>query len=284
MISSQKTVKCSRCDGEAWLWVGARAPQSQQTLCSNCRKVEREKLETEQNKLTLERLEKELPEAIQSQRWLWENQSNLPGRFCCKTLANFDSRLQPKAFEVINKWYGWGSELVDEQPPSSILLLSPGVYGVGKTHLLAGLVNKLIETTEAARINTRNLSILKHPCPVYFTTEVQMLARIRDTFNKGRDEKGETERDIYKQLEDEGIVLLIDDVGKVKPRDQSFLQSVYFRVIDSRYANELPIIMTTNLDYKQLEEHIGGACADRLREMCGKNILVMKGKSYRTSI
>ncbi|GAJ02756.1 unnamed protein product, partial [marine sediment metagenome] len=37
------------------------------------------------------------------------------------------------------------------------------------------------------------------------------------------------------------------------------------------------------LDYPELEELIGGACADRLREMCGKNILKMSGKSYRVT-
>jgi DNA replication protein DnaC len=43
----------------------------------------------------------------------------------------------------------------------------------------------------------------------------------------------------------------------------------------------LPIIITTNLDVVRIEEHIGGACADRLVQMCGKNFVRMTGKSYR---
>ena len=77
-------------------------------------------------------------------------------------------------------------------------------------------------------------------------------------------------------------VLILDDVGKTKPRDISFLQGVYFRIIDERYAGNKPIVLTTNLSLADLEAHIGGSCADRLNEMCGtENIVQMRGKTYR---
>lgn len=42
-----------------------------------------------------------------------------------------------------------------------------------------------------------------------------------------------------------------------------------------------PIILTTDLSLSELEAHIGGACMDRLREMCGVNIVKMAGLSYK---
>ena len=159
----------------------------------------------------------------------------------------------------------------------SILLLSPNVYGVGKTHLVCALANKIVETAEPARL-TRSLYIQKYRCPVYFITEAKLLSRIRDTYNK---KDGETEEEIYTTLQAYQL-LIIDDVGKVRPRDYSFLQGVYFRIIDDRYTNEIPIILTTNLDANELEAHIGGASADRLREMFGKEgFIILKGQSYR---
>jgi len=42
------------------------------------------------------------------------------------------------------------------------------------------------------------------------------------------------------------------------------------------------LILTMNLTLQELEDHIGGAPADRLREMCGRSgFITMKGESYR---
>jgi len=117
-------------------------------------------------------------------------------------------------------------------------------------------------------------------CPVHLTTEQKLLNRIRQTYNQ-RDEEGETEEDVFSALE-RFHLLIIDDVGKVRPRDYSFLQGVYFRIIDDRYTEEDNIILTTNLDLAELETHIGGASSDRLREMAGKQgFIKMTGKSER---
>jgi len=153
---------------------------------------------------------------------------------------------------------------------------------VGKTHLSCALINQICDTEEKAAISSDG-HIYKHSCPVYFTTENELLLRIRKTYNKSNEheEDAETEDKIYAKLS-RFQLLIIDDVGKVRPKDLTFLQGVYFNIIDDRYTNEMPIMLTTNLDLPALEEHIGGACADRLREMCGKeNFIKMTGKSWR---
>jgi DNA replication protein DnaC len=224
-----------------------------------------------------------LKEAVDDQRGVWEDISGIPGFFYGKTLDSFNSKLQPQAYKLIMEYYDnnmWENKCTDESGlPKSIVLISPNIYGVGKTHLICGLFNKIIKNSETAYVNRENY-ITRRSCPVYFTTETGLLDRIRRTYNRIPEEEGETESHVYAQLEGAEL-LAIDDVGKVKPRDISFLQGVYYRIIDSRYVNHKAIILTTNLDYPELEEHIGGACADRLREMAGNNFIKMTGKSYR---
>jgi DNA replication protein DnaC len=193
-----------------------------------------------------------------------------------KTLDNFERKYQERAFDVISR-YDWSKENA-----KSIVLLSPEWYGAGKTHLVCGLVHRIINTAESAYINSEGF-IKRRRCPVYFTTETDLLLRIRSTYNRQPGDDGEREEGIYNKL-NRYQLLIIDDVGKVKPRDYAFLQQVYYRIIDSRYVNEQPIILTTNLRANDLEAHIGGSCADRLREMAGSNFVVMKGESYRKKV
>ena len=245
--------------------------------CQECRKKE-EMLSEEQ------KLQVKLKEAISFQRDIWFDECNMPAGFALKNFDDFDSKLQPKAFKTIkNLHWKWGDG--DDDPPKSLVLLSPGIYGLGKTHLVCALINQIIETDDKAVI-VQKTYIRKKPCPVYYTSENLLLRRIRQTFNRDArnnftEDYKETEEDIYQKLA-KCDLLIIDDVGKVRPRDTTFLQGVYFNIIDQRYNESQPIILTTNLDFNQLEEHIGGACADRLVEMARKEgFIVMTGKSYR---
>jgi len=242
--------------------------------CFACRATVREA------KFREERLAK-IPEARENQRWVWFDECNLPPKFCDKTFENFERKLQPGAFDVMLK-YDYHFEV---DPPCSLVLLSPDRYGVGKTHLAAALLNRIIEMEETVHVS-KDGDFHNLPCPVYFTAENLLLSRIRQTYsrsNKYNDDEccEETEEDIYQKLEKYAL-LIIDDVGKVRPRDYSFLQGVYFRVIDFRYTHQHPIILTTNLSLAELENHIGGASSDRIREMAGKDgFIVMKGQSFR---
>lgn len=213
-----------------------------------------------------QRLLKDLELAVISQRNKWIQDCNLKGIYCKKTFDNFEIKTQKAAYDTVKNY----------NKKDSILLVSPDYYGVGKTHLVAALVNHLINTEPSAEI-IRNEYVAKKSCPVYFTTESQMSARIRATFNH---DDGESERAVYKHLNTVSL-LIIDDVGKVRPHDYSFLQGVYFQIIDERYVTEKPIILTSNLNFSDLEKHIGGACADRLKEMCNGNFVKMVGESYR---
>lgn len=235
-----------------------------QTKCPDCR--EKERVEQRVNEA-----KSRLSASVEITLDEWWEKVNMPGKFCDKTFSNFDKKLQPKALDAVKN--------LDWKNNKSLVLSSPALYGVGKTHLVCALINEIFESEEKARV-TPDGQIFTEPCPVYFTSENELLLRIRKTYNRQGDESGETEDKIYNKLA-RFTLLIIDDVGKVRPKDLTFLQGVYFNIIDQRYTAEQPVILTTNLEYPDLEEHIGGACADRLREMCGKNFIKMSGKSYR---
>ncbi|MBU2249799.1 MAG: ATP-binding protein [Gammaproteobacteria bacterium] len=241
-------------------------------LCPVCRKKAQDAEE-------LAAMEEELEERGPAVRARWPRQYGVEGKFTEKTFDNFEAGLQIKAYEAMANWNG-----------RSYVLLSPPVndkevYGVGKTHLACALANKLISETPPAYIDTTAHVVRTRPCPVYFVKEAHLLSQLRATYNnnngKADDGTPDTDERILARLGNYEL-LIIDDVGKVRPRDYNFLQTVYFRIIDDRYAAERPVLLTTNLSLSELERHIGGASADRLVEMVGKSgFITMRGVSYR---
>ena len=216
--------------------------------------------------------EAKLPAIIKETKEEWLYNCGLKDKYREKTFANFNQKAQPAAYKVMKAYDG----------TRSIILSSPDLYGVGKTHLVAALINQLIENANGAHLDKFG-EIHCHWNPIEFTTESEILNRLRATYNHHREDERhhETEEEVYRSLMSIRH-LFIDDVGKIRPYDYSFLQGVYYQIIDSRYCSDAPIVITTNLSLEELEKHIGGACADRLREMCGKeNIITMTGKSQR---
>ena len=72
--------------------------------------------------------------------------------------------------------------------------------------------------------------------------------------------------DFYQRLV--GIDLLhLDDLGAEKQTDW-VLEQLY-SLVNERYEQERPIIVTTNLGFEHLEQQIGERTVSRLVEICG---------------
>lgn len=252
-----ETVECSVCHKTYDRAKSLRTPK-----CEGCHIKERQEAKLREFRETVESAQEVIKEHI-------------PSELLEKTYKNFNRALQPKAYNAILKWRSdkkWTSK--------GFLMLSPGVYGVGKTHLAMAFLNQYIleENNLAIFDEYQNVSLLRFPM---FMPEPLLLARIRNTYNKSTEE---TEEDVYDDLLNSSL-LIIDDVGKQKPKDYSFLQSVYYRVIDAIDTHkDRHLLFTTNLTTKELEAHLGGATTDRLVGMCGENIIKMTGESYRTKV
>lgn len=107
-----------------------------------------------------------------------------------------------------------------------------GETGSGKTHLLGCMANHLIEN------NVETIYI------VY----ADLLDRIRETFG---DDRTETESSIIRKI-NSAKVLLIDDLGMEK--NSEFAQKYLGQIIDHRYRNMLPTIITSNFTLSELKD------------------------------
>lgn len=98
-----------------------------------------------------------------------------------------------------------------------------GTNGTGKTHLAAAIT----------------LSLISKHIPVIFKTCEEMLADVKKAF-ENKDKRDQEVIDIYKKVD----LLVIDDLGKEQCTDWSM--SVLYQIVNARYENKKPIIITTN--------------------------------------
>lgn len=61
-------------------------------------------------------------------------------------------------------------------------------------------------------------------------------------------------------------LLILDDLGVERVTEWSL--EILFKIVDYRYNEELPILITTNCTPEELKEHVGDRIFDRIRSMC----------------
>lgn len=235
-----------------------------------CPQCSQQKLEEEERREAEKRIM-----GVKVKRELWRQTCGIPLRFQGSRFGNFDTKVDRSIVKMLKECQGYAGEFSFRRPHSSksLVMLSPLVWGVGKTHLACSLAHALLDRWDGETGS----------CPVHFVSEPQLFKRIRATFN--RQEGGETEEDIYKHLTSVPL-LILDDAGKEEVADPRFVQRVLFAIIDGRYQNMLPLVMTANLDTDGLDRHLGGdrgnsASMDRLVEMTGGVFWELSGRSYR---
>jgi len=175
-----------------------------------------------------------------------------------KALKTFDRSKQPEA-------YDFALSFVD--CPRSVVFWGPN--GVGKTHLALAIGNSLLDRKGAANV------------PVLFISFDDALRQIRKTFQwESYDGHGEW---LYIERWTTIPVLILDEVGQAgrdKPAgDGEFTRRIGYDIIDGRYRNGLPIVLTTNKSPNELCEWITQSAVDRLMEM--GRFIKMEGKSWR---
>jgi DNA replication protein DnaC len=137
-------------------------------------------------------------------------------------------------------------------------LLLWGSPGVGKTHLAAALVNRMLE--RGARVRFCNVT--------------QWLNRLRDEMRAGDPSE--------ERPEDLGSIdlLVLDDLGAQK-RTAWTLERIY-QAVNQRYEELQPLVVTTNRNLNQLEQMLSFRIFSRLLEICVP--LEVKGEDWRTKI
>ncbi len=171
------------------------------------------------------------------------NNSLMDKKFRNSTFKNWDFKKGTK------KMYELGTEYVanfSEMKEKTVGMLIFGEPGNGKTFTTACIANELI-----ARLT-----------PVICVSINALLERIKDTYNRFGNEGEHT---VLKGLANADL-LIIDDLGTEQSTDWS--RTRIYNILDSRYRNELPLIVTTNLPLTELQNRYEKRTYDRLLEMC----------------
>ena len=128
-------------------------------------------------------------------------------------------------------------------------LLIVGTTGTGKTHQAYGAVRSLV----SAGVRLRWKAV----------TAADLYAELRP--RPGHD----GERELMDMAR--CPLLIIDDLGAAKSSE--WTEEITMRLINRRYNEMLPTLVTTNLGMTDLRTHIGDRVASRLTEMTDKVIL-----------
>lgn len=197
-------------------WVH-RAGEYELCQCEKAKKKREEERRAEEERLKAEK-ERAYREKIETMI----RESRLGPRFKMRTFANFEVNEKNKeAYEVAKKY----AVEFDKYKRQGLGLLFTGGYGTGKTHLAAAICHEII----------------KQGYQPIFGTMITLLEKIKTTYEN--EYSRETEERILRKYTDCDL-LIIDDLGKERPTDWT-LEKLYY-VINTRYENCLPIIITTN--------------------------------------
>ena len=194
----------------------------------------------------LEAVEREIASLKKKSVELLE-QSNLGRRFKDRTFESFQTTDFDAAYRVALEY----AQRFEENTGKGLLFI--GTPGTGKTHLAAAMTNYIIS---------------EFGIPVKFGSFIDLLDNVKRGFK--------TDEEVVQKLQ-EVPLLVIDDLGK--ERQTQWSNAVLYQVINGRYENYLPIVITTNETMKTLEENIGQATVSRLIEMCSG--VKMVGKDFR---
>jgi DNA replication protein DnaC len=143
------------------------------------------------------------------------------------------------ALRTATKWRA------EERRPN---LLIVGPIASGKSYLAACLYSALMERLE----------------PAYWVNAGSLMAQIRRGFTSR-----EAAEEAGSRIERAGRapLLVLDDLGKVHPgKDVSWVEETFYAVVEARYRNELPTIVTTEWKSAALAERVGASVVSRLED------------------
>jgi DNA replication protein DnaC len=118
-------------------------------------------------------------------------------------------------------------------------LLLEGGYGCGKTHLAAAIANDVV-----------SLGV-----PTLFITVPDLLDSLRFSYNSTES----TFEERFETIRNAGL-LILDDFGTQNATP--WAQEKLFQIINYRYINHLPLIVTTNMELEEMEGRIRSRLED----------------------
>lgn len=194
--------------------------------------------------------------------------SKITLEFQKKSFDSFDladlSDIVRQAYHM-SRAYSNNFQVIKDSPNNSICIL--GRPGCGKTHLMMAISNELMRNTY------RFGEVEKVPSLLYFPWV--------EGFNEIKDDLSLTEERINRMQKVD--VLYIDDMWKGrndqrtgKPTPTPFQIEQMFAVINYRYMEKKPVLISSEYDIDQICD-IDEAIGSRINEMCKDFRIILKG-------
>lgn len=178
--------------------------------------------------------------------------SAITEEFSKKTFGNFDVGTVPEivreAFSVSFE-YVKGFKTIQKERQNSIALL--GRPGCGKTHLLMATANNLL---------SKGIEVIYFPWVEGFNEIKSDLKNLDDRIRR------------FQRTE----VLFIDDMWKGSEEPSAFEIKQSFAIINYRYLNNLPVMISSERDFMKMCEY-DEALGSRMKEMCKGHTVTIKG-------
>jgi DNA replication protein DnaC len=178
--------------------------------------------------------------------------SEIPQEFQEKNFEDFVAN-DPRLSNAREKARQYAEHFVENEKEKCNSIMLCGQVGAGKTHLATAICNELM---------TKGI----HVTCFYYRNAVTKLKQLVTSHDEYAAEISK-----FKECR----VLFIDDLLKGKVTDADV--NVMYEIIDWRYSNKLPVIVSTEktiLEIMKFDEAIAG----RLVEMCRENIIRFKGE------
>ena len=190
----------------------------------------------------------------------YKKQANLSKRFTKRTFETFniENEMQKSAYD---KAFDYAKNIKKHiEDGTNMIFVGKGSVGTGKTHLACAIANNVLE--QGIPVKVINVAVLVDELKEFTSKFKQELKTVK--------------------------VLLIDDMGK--ENGTVWLCSEIYGIINARYENELPTIITTEGTLKDLEDNYkveinekivnkGVSMISRLTESCFLSVMV--GDDYR---
>jgi DNA replication protein DnaC len=181
------------------------------------------------------------------------SQSRITDEFSKKSFDNFDSKDRPlaivQAYEAAITFRD-EFQFIRKERRNSIALL--GIPGCGKTHLSMAITNDLI----------------RQNVPVIYFPWVEGFNELKDNLDEL-----ETRIGLLQRID----VLFIDDMWKGRKEPTPFQVEQAFAIINYRYMNKLPILVSSEHDIDSMCR-FDMAIGSRIYEMCKDFCVVIHGE------
>jgi len=242
--------------------------------CRDCNGKRLKLLEMEQAEMREKSLE------YRRYEWLSDSERGIPRKFLGLNWENFrfdwgGGNNRNKVQQL--KEYAAGFPVKRMPFGAESLLITREVNGVGKTMLACLVLQDIVHRFEETG---------REKCPFQFWPVGRVKHRLRAAERFGG---AESVADVYRDFATMWL-LVLDDVGKEKLEgaDAAFSYEMYYTIINERYNAQLPIILTSNLNFEpcspqglSLADLMGRAGVSRLMEMTRGTAYVIEGEDRR---